>query len=615
MRFFTMGLVAQQFGFNAPVEAVHTDEHLRLTFISRVGRFHLPVMKDIAMRFHDLIPVRRRQTSLVSLALIIGALAFSPSAQADDVLPDGTTPATELSLIPAVAKTRKDTVVGAISSPQGIFNPYFFTNGWDENVTDVIFGRLINYDSHGKLIAEQADSWTVSPDGLVYTLKLRPDLVFSDGSPLTAEDVAFTLTVLHDPTYEGETDITPAAIAGGAEYKAGKADSISGLKVIDPQTLQVTATQPGAKTPYLIGGPVLSKAHYGNGFARGKLDGIRALGNNPLGAGSYVFDKYIPGQEVRFHANPHYFRGKPGVENFIYRITSDATKLQLFQTGETDYDGFSVNQDNIDTLKSLGFAAINLYGSSDYSMIEFNQKKPALQDAKVRHALTYGLDRQTLVSVVYQGYGQVATIPVAPISWAYDPSGIEPYAYDPAKAAALLDEAGWKAGPDGIRTKDGQRLSLTLLATKSLINDALIPIAKENFKAIGVDLVPEVSDFNAMLAKMKSGNFDLATYRTSGINDPHDGVEDFISATGEIGRRGYHNADVDRLVDAGNATTDIDKRKAIYHELYKVLAEDPPVIYLAYRKILSAADGRVSGFNPDIYNGIISSLPNLKIAQ
>jgi peptide/nickel transport system substrate-binding protein len=568
------------------------------------------------MHFHDLIPATsRRRAYLISLALLACTILFSPSARADEPLTDGTTPATDLSLIPATAKARKDTVVGAISAPQGIFNPHFFTNGWDENVTEVIFGRLINYDSHGKLIPEQADSWTISPDGLVYTLKLRPDLVFSDGSPLTAEDVAFTLTVLLDPTYEGETDITPAAIAGGVEYKTGKADSVSGLKVIDPQTLQVTTTQPGAKTPYLIGGPVLSKAHYGNGFARGKLDGIRALGGDPLGAGSYIYDKYVPGQEVRFHANPHYFRGKPGVEHFIYRITSDATKLQLFQTGETDYDGFTVNQDTIDTLQSLGFAAINLYGSSDYSMIEFNQKKPALQDVKVRHALTYGLDRQSLVTVVYQGYGQVATQPIAPISWAYDPAAVEPFAFDPAKAAALLDEAGWKPGSDGIRVKDGQRLSLTLLATKSLINDALIPIAKENWKAIGVDLVPEVSDFNAMLAKMKSGNFDLATYRTSGLNDPHDGVEDFLSATGEIGRRGYHNADVDRLVAEGNATTDLEKRKAIYHQLYKVLAEDPPVIYLAYRKILSAADGRVSGFTPDIYNGIISSLPNLKIVQ
>ncbi|MBW8724408.1 MAG: ABC transporter substrate-binding protein [Inquilinus limosus] len=554
-----------------------------------------------------------RTPGLAGLALML-AFAGGPPALAQDALPDGITAATDPSAVPATAKARKDTVVASISAPQGVFNPYFFSNGWDENVTNVIFGRLINYDSQGKLIPEQAESWTVSPDNLVYTIKLRSGLTFSDGSPLTAEDVAFTLTVLHDPTLESETDITPAAIAGGADYKAGKADGIAGIKVIDPQTIEITTTRPGAKTLALLGGPVLSKAHYGRGFARGQLDGIRALGGDPLGAGPYVFDKFIPGQEVRFHANPHYYAGKPGVEHFIYRITSDATKLQLFQTGETDYDGFTVSQDNIDALQSLGFAAINLYGSSDYSMIEFNPKDPLLKDVRVRHALTYGLDRQTLVTVVYQGYGLVATQPVAPISWAYDANAVDPYVYDPAKAAVLLDEAGWKAGPDGIRVKDGRRLSLRLLATKSLFNDALIPIAQENWKAIGVDLVPEVSDFNALLAKRKSGDYNLATFRTSTINDPHEGVEDFLS-TGDVGRLGYHNDEVERLILAGNATLDPEKRKPIYHQLYKALADDPPVMFLAYRKILSATNARVEGFKPDIYNGIVASLPNLKIVQ
>ncbi|WP_395674998.1 ABC transporter substrate-binding protein [Inquilinus sp.] len=554
-----------------------------------------------------------RTPGLAALALML-AFAGGPPALAQDALPDGITAASDPSAVPATAKARKDTVVASISAPQGVFNPYFFSNGWDENVTEVIFGRLINYDSQGKLIPEQAESWTVSPDNLVYAIKLRPGLTFSDGSPVTAEDVAFTLTVLHDPTLESETDITPAAIAGGAEYKAGKADSIAGIKVIDPQTIEITTTRPGAKTLYLLGGPVLSKAHYGKGFARGQLDGIRALGGDPLGAGPYVFDKFIPGQEVRFHANPRYYAGAPGVEHFIYRITSDATKLQLFQTGETDYDGFTVSQDNVDALQSLGFAAINLYGASDYSMIEFNPKDPLLQDVRVRHALTYGLDRQTLVTVVYQGYGLVATQPVAPVSWAYDSSAVEPFAYDPAKAAALLDEAGWKAGSDGIRVKDGQRLSLRLLATKSLFNDALIPIAQENWKAIGVDLVPEVSDFNALLAKRKSGDYNLATFRTSGINDPHDGVEDFLS-TGDVGRLGYHDDAVEKLILEGNATLDPEKRKPIYHQLYKALADNPPVMFLAYRKILSATDARVDGFKPDVYNGIIASLPKLKIVQ
>nr|WP_213713118.1 ABC transporter substrate-binding protein [Cedecea lapagei] len=546
-------------------------------------------------------------------ALISSVVTFSGAAAADDILKEGITPATDASQIPATAKLRKDTVVAGISEPQGIFNPYFFVNGWDENVTNVIFSRLIDWDSHGNLVPGLAESWTVSPDGKVYTIKLRPNLTFSDGSPLTAEDVAFTLTVLYDPKYDGDTDITLANIAGGAEYKAGKADSVSGLKVIDPLTLQVTTTQPGATTLGKIGGPVLSKAYYGKGYQRGNLDYLRTLHGKPLGNGPYVYEKYIPGQEIRFHANTHFYRGTPPTPRFIYRVTNPSTNFQLFQTGETDYDAFTSRPDDIEQLKLLGFANINLYGSSDYSKVEFNVRRPALQDVKVRQALIYGLDRQKLIDVVYQGYGTVANEPISPISWAYNPEGVNPYKFDQAQAKKLLDEAGWKPGPDGIRVKDGKRLELTLLVSKKVLNDALIPIAKENWQQIGVLLKPQVVDFNALMAQRKAGNYDLASFSTSTLNDPHDGVWDFYS--NEAKASGYSNAQVDKLINEGNATLDEEKRKAIYHELYKVLAADPPAILLGNRKILSASSARVTGFKPDIYNGLTGSLPDVKIVK
>ncbi|WP_225702098.1 ABC transporter substrate-binding protein [Duffyella gerundensis] len=540
-------------------------------------------------------------------------MAFSSPLYAYEILKPGITPATDISQIPASAKLRKDTVVAGISEPQGIFNPYFFVNGWDENVTNVIFSRLIDWDSQGKLVPGLAESWSVSDDHKVYTIKLRPNLTFSDGSPLTAEDVAFTLTVLHDPKYDGDTDITLANIAGGADYKAGKADSVSGLKVIDPLTLQVTTTQPGATTLAKIGGPVLSKAWYGKNYQRGNLDYLRTLNGKPLGNGPYVYDKYIPGQEIRFHANTRFYRGTPPVPRFIYRVTNPSTNFQLFQTGETDYDAFTSRPDDIEQLRMLGFANINLYGSSDYSKVEFNLHRPALQDAKVRQALIYGLDRQKLIDVVYQGYGKVAIEPIAPISWAWNANGVNPYQYNPARANQLLDEAGWKKGPDGIRVKAGKRLELTLLVSKKVLNDALIPIAKENWQQIGVLLKPQVVDFNALMSQRKAGNYDLASFSTSTLNDPHDGVWDFYSK--EATESGYNNPQVDALINQGNAELDPEKRKPIYNRLYQVLAEDPPAILLAYRQILSASSARVTGFKPDIYNGLTGSLPNVTIAK
>jgi peptide/nickel transport system substrate-binding protein len=172
---------------------------------------------------------------------------------------------------------------------------------------------------------------------------------------------------------------------------------------------------------------------------------------------------------------------------------------------------------------------------------------------------------------------------------------VNPYHYDPAQAKKLLDEAGWKPGPDGIRVKDGQRLELTLLVSKKVLNDALIPIAKENWQQIGVVLKPQVVDFNALMAQRKAGNYDLASFSTSTLNDPHDGVWDFYST--EAKESGYNNPQVDKLINEGNAVLDVEKRKPIYHQLYQVLAEDPPVILLGYRQILSASSARVSVLN------------------
>lgn len=555
-----------------------------------------------------------RGMSRAGAVLLLGSALLLPAlAGADEILKEGVTPAADPSQVPAAAKLRRDTVIAGITEPQGIFNPYFFSNGWDENVTNVIFSRLIDWDSRGNLVPGLAESWIVSPDGKTYTIKLRPHLTFSDGSPLTAQDMAFTLTVQLDPKYDGPYDLSLVHIAGGEDYKAGKADSVSGIKVLDPLTLQVTTTQPGATTLASIGGPVLSKAWYGKGYRRGELDYLRSLNGKPLGNGPYVYEKYIPGQEIRFHANPHFYRGAPPTPRFIYRITNPATNFQLFQTGETDYDGFTSRPDDIEQLKMLGFANINLYGSSDYSQIQFNLRRPALQDVKVREALIYGLDRQKLIDVVYQGYGKVANVPIAPISWAYNTQGVNAFAYNPDKARQLLDAAGWKPGADGIRVKDGKRLELTLLATKKVLNDALIPIAKENWKQIGVQLNPQVLDFNALLALRHAGNYDLATFSTSTLNDPHDGVWDFYSTQAKD--TGYSNPQVDALINEGNATLDVEKRKAIYLKLYQLLATDPPVILLGYREILTASSARVKGFRPDIYNGLTGSLPDVTIVK
>ncbi|MBK5430100.1 ABC transporter substrate-binding protein [Bacillus sp. TH25] len=524
--------------------------------------------------------------------------------------------ATDKTKVPDKAKNRKDTLVVGISKPGGVFLPYFQQNGWDGNVTSVIFASLVSTDKQGKPTPELAEKWDVSSDQLTYTFHLRKDLKFSDGSPLTADDVAFTLTLLHDKAYEGEIDISQYAVKGGKEYKEGKATSIEGIQVVDPQTIKIMTEKVNSQTLTALGGPVLSKAYYGKDYKQNtSLDYLKELYGKPIAAGPYKFEKYIPGQEVRFVANENYYAGKPKIPNFIYKITAGDTKLQLFQTGEVDYTGLGTGDEILEQAKGLQFANIQIETAASFNYIYMNNNKPYLKDKKVRQALIYGLDRKKYVDTALKGYGTVANVPIHPTSWAYTEEGVNKYEYDKEKAKKLLDEAGWKAGSDGIREKDGQKLKLSYFGPSSAKDsDLLIPIAKENYKEIGVEFNPEFMDFNTMLSKVNKGDYDLASVSTPITSDPSETAGEYLSGVNEKSL-GYKNAKVDELIKKGIETVDIEKRKPIYKELYKELSDDPPVILLNYRRTITGYNGNIKGIDPEKYNSISANLPVLSFEK
>ncbi len=345
------------------------------------------------------------------------------------------------------------------------------------------------------------------------------------------------------------------------------------------------------------------------------LDYLKDLYGKPLAAGPYKFEKYIPGQEVRFIANENYYAGKPKIQNFIYKITSGDTKLQLFQTGEVDHTGLGTGDEVLEQAKALEFANIQIETAPSFSYVYMNHNKPYLKDKKVRQALIYGLDRKKYVDTAYKGYGTVANVPIHPTSWAYTEEGVNKYEYDKEKAKKLLDEAGWKVGSDGIREKDGQKLKLSYFGPSSAKDsDLLIPIAKENYKEIGVEFNPEFMDFNTMLSKVNKGDYDLASVSTPITSDPSETAGEYLSSANEKSL-GYKNSKVDELIQKGIETVDIEKRKPIYKELYKELSDDPPVILLNYRRTITGYNGNIKGIDPEKYNSISANLPVLSFEK
>ncbi|HEY2491445.1 MAG TPA: ABC transporter substrate-binding protein [Paenibacillus sp.] len=514
--------------------------------------------------------------------------------------------ATDLSKLPAVAQKRTDTIIVGLTDPSGAFTPYFQQSGYDGNVSSLLYASLVNVDDKGLPVPDLAESWDVSEDALTYTFHLRSDLKFSDGSPLTADDVAFTWTILHDKAYDGDSQVLTLHVAGGADYKEGKATTIEGIKIIDPQTLSVTLEKPNATALVTLGSNVLSKAYYGKDYQFGQLDYIKKLHEKPVGNGPYKLEKFIPGQEVRFVANEYYYKGKPATEHFIYK-TTEGDVWQFVETGEVDYASFSATQENIDKLKGLGFVNVIPYTPSSYGYLQANLEHEQLKDKAVRQAITYGLDRQSIFVDANQGAGSIANIPASPISWSYTEEGINPYNYDPEKAKELLDGAGWVVGAGGIREKNGTPLSIHFLGSKSKNTDIFIAVAKENFEAIGIKFEPEVfADFNSLVSKVEGGDYDLVSFSTPMLTDPSDGLLQFID--GEI--KGYDNPKFKELYNKGLATTDIEERKKVYTEIYQLLNDELPVIFTNYKKTVYAYNGRIENVTVSPFIGLAGSLPN-----
>ena len=511
---------------------------------------------------------------------------------------EGYIPAADPSKNPV--KERKDTLVVGIDAPEEVFNPLYAESAYDAYVTDSIFEGLLSVDESGMPIEALVEKYEVSDDGLKYTFTLKDGLKFSDGSPLTTEDVAFTYTVGSDATYDGPTDfVNSTKIKGAKAYKEGTASTIEGINVIDAKTIEFTLEEVNADAIYDFTAGILSKAYYGKDYKQGNLDYIKGFHKTPLGAGQYKLVKTVAGQEVDLEANENYHLGKPNIPNLIFKVTSQETRMQMLSTGEIDMDMVTVNEDNVQALKDAGFIDLHIFPTNGYGYIGFNFTNPKFQDQKVRQALAYGLNRKEVVDAVYAGgFADVLNVPQSKESWAYY-EGNNAYEYNKDKAIELLEEAGWKVGSDGIREKDGVKLEIKFTASSpNAVNDALIPIAQANYKEIGVKFEAEQMEFNGVTEKVDSGNFEMF-FMAWGLTPAADSTGVFGTG-GSQNKLSYSNAKVDELLAAGVRETDIEKRKEIYKELYTVINEDLPYIFLYQRRDMWAVNSRVKGFEDQI---------------
>ena len=563
------------------------------------------------------LKMKKRKLAVAMAAVMSLSLAFSAcdggSTNTNTTLNkqmeyNQTIKATNPDAIPAAAKSRKDTLVIGELQPDGLINQLYCSGSYDYWIAELCLDPFVSVAPDGSPAEGIAKKWDVSSDGLTYTFYMRDGIKYQDGTTMTADDVLFTFQVLCDSSYSGSSDYTVYDIKGADEYNKGKASTISGIQVVDNKTIKITLNNQNAPFLYNMEGfPVLSRAYYGKDYKQGNTKCVEDKVRTPLSYGQYVLTKFMDGQEADLVANPNYWRGAPKIKNVVFKVVTDLNAAQNLSAGNIDMYESKVTPETVSTYSQPGFCNLITYLYSGYGYIGYNCADGATSEQKVRQALTYATDRELIDKTVYQQYYNIINEPCAPSSQFYN-KDVESYKFDMNKAAKLLDEAGWKKGSDGVRVKNGNKLSIHFLASSpNDVLDKLIPIIKQDYEKLGVDLVSEEMEFNQVLKKIKS---------TSGWNmyfmaNPLSPDPDVTSSFGSKSPSNYQHFkddETDKLLKNGLQEIDKTKRIKIYQDLWKRINEQHPIDFIYQRKNMDVVSAKITGLEPTTYQDFTFTL-------
>jgi peptide/nickel transport system substrate-binding protein len=567
--------------------------------------------------------MRKRAFSVIALLMVVvfvfvsGGFTSAASAAKDT---NKIIAAADPGKLPAAAKSREDTLIAGSSSWNGEFNPVFASSVYDAWAVSLIFDTfgLMGNDDNGNPKLWMAKDYSVSKDGKTYTFTINKGIKFSNGDPVTAQDFALIYIAIADPKYDGARTDAAENLVGYEEYHKGYAKTLKGVKVVDDNTIQFTekTIKASALLQDFAYQPIDHKLY---SFTKGNVAGLKKLYSKAIGAGPYKLVENKPSQYITFEKNDSYWKGAPKIDKVIMKYVTSANQIQELSTGGVDIDGtVPCKPQNIDMLTGTGFINQHLYPANQYGYIGLNLRDPKFSDKRVRQALTYGLNRAGFVKAYYKDYAEVCNAPVSIVSWAYTDK-VNQYPYDPKKAAELLDAAGWKLDKDGFRYKDGKKFTISWMTyTGSAYVETLVPIVKENWKALGIEVVPELMEFATLSDKVyKTRKFDIYNMAWSLSIDPDpSGIfaksQDVVGGFNSVG---WVDPRSETLIRAGLKETNQAKRVEIYQQWCQLANEELPYIFLNQGDGLYAVSSRVKGFHAGPYRDWTYDIQNLELGN
>jgi len=489
-------------------------------------------------------------------------------------------------------QVRQNTLrVAALSAPLTL-NPLFVRDAASAEVIHLLHAPLLQSDPQTLTILPGIISaWTRDEDDRTYLMQLREDVYWSDGQPVTAEDVAFTMRILAHPDYTGWLYHVVSRIEGADEYRQGHlspfADGhLSGLKVLGNYTLQLSLTEKYAPFLSHLTLPPLP-AHYLRDVAVTALEAHHYSRTAPVVAGPFMLAAWRPDEYLHFQANPGYYLGRPKVSAIYYRIIPNPeTQVIELLSGRLDLLPSAVRVEDAAVLASHPGIDIHRNRRLVYDCLAFNLKNghPALTDRVVRKALSLLPDRQAIVDRLLLGYAEVAAGPLLPLHFAPDPALAwqEP---DRRKARELLSEAGVLP----------LRLKLIYNAG-NVVRENVALLFREAAGAVGVEIQLAVLEWESFAAALRKGEYDLAIMGRSAGADPDLSYHWHSQGAGNLS--GYFNKEVDALLAAATDIHDEQERMALYRRAQRLILADVPVVWLYSRQAVHASARRLINFNP-----------------
>lgn len=478
-----------------------------------------------------------------------------------------------LLIIPPGCRRRSDAFVIALGDNVRTIDPIGSpsVDAASERVRTLMFNSLVKKNEKFDYTGELAvDPIKRSDDGLTYTFTLHDGVKFHNGQALSSADVKYTLDLVFSSNFAKSASF----------FDADKHSYIKSVEAPDPRTVVVTLTQPWiGLLSNLVPVAIIPK------------DSYESQKTHPLGSGPFKFVGYDNAQQVcDVEAFPEYWEGAPKLQTIRVRVISDMNALQAeLQSGRVDIAPMptSLSPDAVRRLEQDPNLQVKTFTGSNEFLLTINTSAPPLDNMKVRQAIAYAIDRETMIKTLLQGLGKIAHSIIPEESWAYSTG--QTYSYNPAQAKKLLDEAGFP-DPDG----DGPRMRFAKpvvykLSGTSIAGRQYAGVIQNYLKEVGIPVEIQTPEQNTFFDELKRGNFQISYSQWVGGNQDPIFYKDLF-ATSEIptetrpsrNRSRYSNKELDALLDEAVNTFDRQKGVELYKKIQDIVSRDVPVFPLWY---------------------------------